>query len=222
MRVRTFFRLGGIAGRSVLDLASPHEREVTDEIARVHAFRMDGNVVGLIHMLDSDVRGRSKNSIVRDHAAVALGRMGDRRAIPYLMDMRDDPEEMVRFGVIQALGRLKAKEAEGFLLETLNDPSQLLRTSAASALGHIGAVDAIPVLRKLMDSDPDPVMRFHAVETLVILGDESARDRVPEVLSAFTNHDLAHERFRRLRDAVESGEELTPWVASWESNPMSD
>jgi HEAT repeat protein len=178
MRVRTLFRVGVIAGRSVLDLASPHEREVTDEIAKVDALRKDGNVVGVIHMLGSDVRGRSKNSIVRDHAAVALGRMGDPRAIPYLMEMRDDPEEMVRFSVIQALGRLKAKEAQGFLLERLNDPSELLRTSAASALGHIGAVDAIPTLREILDSDPDRVMRLVAVESLIILGDESARDRV--------------------------------------------
>jgi HEAT repeat protein len=221
MRVRTLFSLGRIASRSVVDLASPRGRQAVDEIARVHALRADGDVVGLIHMLDSDVRGRSKNSIVRDHAAVALGRMGDPRAIPYLMDMRDDPEEMVRFGVIQALGRLKASEAEGFLLETMNDQnqSQLLRESAADALGRIGAVDAIPALWTILDSDPDRVMRFKAVQALVILGDESARDRVPEVLGAFTERELEYENFKRLREAVENGEVLTPWVAEWESDP---
>src|SRR5947209_8046860 len=114
MRFR-WFRLAGFAIKSVSELAFKDDRRATDEIARVRALRMGGDVVGLIQMLDSDVRGRGKYTIVRDHAAAALGRMGDPRAIPYLMEMRHDPEEMVRFSVIQALGRLKAKEAEGFL-----------------------------------------------------------------------------------------------------------
>jgi hypothetical protein len=218
MKLRSLVLFAEVAVKTARNLAFKDERAVADEIARVRALRMEGNVVGLINMLDSDVRGRSNYLIVRDHAATALGRMGDPRAIPYLMAMRDDPEEMVRFGVIQALGRLKAKEAEAFLLESLNDQSQLLRTAAASSLAHIGATDAIPVLRKILDSDPDPIMRFHAVESLVILGDRVARDQVPEVLSAFKRRDLAHPRFKRLQKAVENDEALTPWVADWESN----
>src|SRR5258708_3246871 len=75
------------------------------DLGRVRELEIDRNVVGLIHMLDSDLRGRSDTSIVRDHAARALGRMGDPPAIPYLMEMRDDPEEHVRVGVWSAPGR---------------------------------------------------------------------------------------------------------------------
>jgi HEAT repeat protein len=202
-----------------LGLPSRHERKVKAEMARAHALHIDGNVVGLIHMLDSDLRGQSDHSIVRSHAAGRLGRIGDPRAIPYLMEMRDDPEEMVRASVIRALGRLKAKEAEGFLLETLDDPSALLRMSAASALGHIGAVDAIPRLWKSLDSDPDPEVRVQAVESLVILGDESARDRVPEALSKIQARTRELPRYQALREAADSGAPLAPWVSGWESNP---
>ena len=200
-------------------LTSGNYRKVADGLARVRALRVDGNVVGLIHMLDSEVRGRRDTLIVRDHAATALGRMGDPRAIPYLMELRDDPEEMTRFSVIQALGRLKAKEAEGFLLERLEDSSPLLRMTAATALGHIGAVDAIPLLRKSLDTDPDPYVRLHAVESLVILGDKPARDRVAEALNAVDPRTCEHPRYKALRKAAKTGDVLIPWVAPWESNP---
>lgn len=209
-----------LVGRNTLYLVSPHERKVTAEIARARTLHIDGNAVGLIHMLDSDLRGRSTSSIVRVHAVSRLGRLGDPRAIPYLVEMRDDPEEQVRFSVIQALGRLKAKEAEAYLLESLNDSSPLLRMTAASALGHVGAVDAIPVLRRSLDSDPDPYVRANAVEALVILGDESARARVAEALSAVERRSREHARYKRLQEAVESGEALTPWVSPWEDNPQ--
>src|SRR5262245_24556605 len=117
--IRGLLFLGKSAAIAARDSLSKHEREVTFEIARLDALATEGNVVGLIRMLDSDLRGRSDYSIVRGCAASRLGRLGDPRAIPYLMEMRDDPEEMVRFDVTQALGRLKAKEAEGFLLEGL-------------------------------------------------------------------------------------------------------
>ena len=198
---------------------SKRERKVTAEIEHVHALARDGDVVGLIRMLDSDVRGRSQSRIVRDHAATALGQLGDPRAIPHLVEMRDDPEEFVRFGVIQALARLKAKEAEEFLLATLDDPSPLLRMTAAEALGHLGELDAIPALRKTLDTDPDPHVRVHAVEALVILGDDQARDRVAEALSAVERRSREHPRYNRIQEAVDRGEPLTPWVSSWESNP---
>jgi len=114
---------------------------------------------------------------------------------------------------------LKAKEAEEFLLETLDDPSPLLRSAAATALGQIDAVDAVPRLSKHLDSEADPYVRLDTVESLVILGDELARSRVSEVLSAVTRRTREHPRFKRLQEAADSGEALSPWVARWESNP---
>jgi HEAT repeat protein len=218
MTLRLWYRWR-LAAASVRLLTSKNEREVAAEFLRLKAFEDDRNVVGMIHMLDSDVRGQSEHSIVRGQAAAALGQMGDPRAIPHLMEMRDDSEEQVRFSVIRALGRLKAKEAESLLLETLDDPSPLLRMSAASALGHLGAVDAIPRLRKSLDSDPDSEVRVTAVEALVILGDESARVQVPEALSEIDARTRELPRWRALEEAAETGEALAPWVSRWESNP---
>lgn len=71
----------------------------------------DRNVAGLIAALGSDVRG---------DAALALGRLGEPRAIPYLVEVvRDDPEPNVRMFAVHALGQLQAKEAEGVFVEAL-------------------------------------------------------------------------------------------------------
>lgn len=208
--------LGQCVDAFVLPLFSKNARRVVAESARVQELGRDRNVVGLIHMLDSDVRGRSDYSIVRGNAARTLGQMGDPRAIPYLMEMHDDPEEHVRAWVWSALGTLKAQEAVNFLVDGLKDPSELLRHTAAEALGHIGAADAIPALREALETDPDPYMRLTAVEALVILGDNSARDRVPDVLSAIDARTRERPRLKRLREAVETGEVLTPWVYPWD------
>ena len=145
--------------------------KVATEEARIAALQNDRNVAGLIQMLDSDVRGATKYSIVRGDAAAALGRIGDPRAIPYVTAMRHDPEEMVRFNVMWALGRLNTKEVEDALREGMTDESALVRMTAAEALGIVGAVDAIPLLRVALDSDPDPEVRLCAVESLMLLGD---------------------------------------------------
>jgi len=197
--------------------------KVDAEIDRVYESQRDGNVVSLIHLLDSDVRGLTQYSIVRSHAAGALGMLGDPRAIPYLIEKRHDPEEIVRIEVMMALSRFTTKETEAALSEGLRDPAAVVRMTAASALGRIGAVDAIPLLRGALASDPDPDVRFRAVESLVILGDESARDRVPEALRALPRDRLNHQRYRRLREAAASGEPLTPWVpaATRKRNPRS-
>jgi HEAT repeat protein len=190
--------------------------KVNAEIARVYALQSEGNVVSLIHLLDSDLRGATRYSVVRGHAVTALGKLGDPRAIPYLIEVRHDPEDIVRMDVMTALGQLGTKEAEDAVSEGLRDPAALVRMSAAEALGRMGAVNAIPLLRSASDSDPNPEVRLSAVESLVILGDESARDRVPEALGAISRRVRSHPRYKRLREVAESGEPLTPWVSAWE------
>ena len=190
-------------------------RKVRDEIYRALMFEKERNAVGLIHMLDSDLRGASKQFIVRGHAATLLGRLGDPRAIPYLMELRHDPEETVRVDVMTALGKLKAREAESVLIEALSESSWVVRGSAARALGRLGSAGAIPALWNVVDSDPDRWVRLDAIEALVILGDETARGRVPEALRAISWR-ARGDRWKRLRYAAESGEALSPYAFAWE------
>jgi HEAT repeat protein len=210
--------------RTAYMVVSPRERKVSAGILRVEALTDNHDVIGLIHMLDSDLQGRSVVSLrqtrsVRGHAVGALQQLGDPRAIPHLIEMRNDPEESVRQDVILALGHLHAPDAEPFLLEALEDPSPGVRGCAAASLGHVGAIQAIPLLWTLLDSDPDPGVQFSALEALVILGDPPSLDRVDRVLAALPNATRRLEPVTRVRDAVESGQPLTPWRAPRDGKP---
>ena len=190
--------------------------KVNAEQARVAALQNDGNVVGLIQMLDSDVRGVTQYSIVRGDAAFALGQLRDERAVPHLIEMRHDPEQMVRMQVMWALGRFKREPVEATLREGLADEATMVRESAATSLAQVGAADAIPLLRTMADSDPVAEVRLDAVEALVILGDETARDRVPDAIRALPWRMRRHPRVKRLAQVAASGEALTPWKHSWD------
>lgn len=212
-----FWRPLLLVAAGVLGLAGlAGSREVNAELARIVSLEKDRNVVGLISMLDSETRGRSKYSIVRDHAATALGRLRDPRAAPYLVERLSDPEEMVRFGAVSALGLLKVEETEGAVLKALADSAPVVRASAATALGRMGARAAIPNLREAVTSDPDRDVRLHAVESLVLLGDKDSRARVPEVLNRISWRLRGHPRWRRLAEVAVTGEPLTPWIAPYE------
>jgi HEAT repeat protein len=193
-------------------------KEVREEQLRIARLEQDRNVPGLINMLDSEVKGLTKLSISRDSAVWALGRLGDPRAIPYLEERVHDPEETVRWSAVHALGRMKATGAENTLRGALHDDAALVRMSAAEALGRIAARDAISDLREVAHGDHDSQVRLYAVESLVLLGDKGSRDHVVDALDAVPRRLRNDSRWRRLREVIETGDPLTPWVSGWEQH----
>jgi HEAT repeat protein len=178
------------------------------ELARIRSLENDGNVVGLIHELDSDVRGLTQYSIIRGHAANALGRLGDPRAVPYLVDLADDPEAIVRSDVFQALGRLHAHDAQSLLLDGLADPAPVVRMAAVEALGRLGDPTVLPRLWEVLDQDPDAEARMYAAESLALLGDENVASRIPQVLRDVGWRVRGHPRWKRLGEFAATGAPL--------------
>ena len=186
-----------------------------EELLRVGRHEKDRNVPGLIGDLSSG------KTLAREHAARVLARIGASEAAPHVAELADDPVDTVRMSAFKALGLLQASEYEGILVTGLDDPEAIVRSSAADALGQIGAGDAIPSLRRTLDSDPDPEVRLYAVESLVLLGDKRSRDRVPEALKAISWRVRLHPRWKKLRKAVENGEPLTPWAETGSWRPLT-
>jgi HEAT repeat protein len=85
----------------------------------------------LLWVLKADEESR-----VRQAAAVALGRIGDVRAVNPLRRATRDPEREVRRAAVEALGRIRAVPTARFLLRALGDRSWDVRSSAAEALGN--------------------------------------------------------------------------------------
>jgi hypothetical protein len=84
---------------------------------------------------------------VRVQAALVLGKLGDRRAVPSLLQALKDENETVRGIAATSLGRLGDRAAATGLLAATNDTSEFVRSQAKKALelvsGESGSV-ALP------------------------------------------------------------------------------
>jgi len=76
---------------------------------------------------------------VRRHAALSLGRVGiKKRAVEALVEVLNDPKELVRSGAAEALGELDDEEAIPHLEELLSDEDPKVVAAAEDALMKLG------------------------------------------------------------------------------------
>lgn len=125
----------------------------------------DDVVVDLFALLDEP------DAEVRTYATLALGLVGDPRAVPELMKRLDDPDTNVRFHVIEALGRLRDAEATDALLAVAETRDFFLAFAALDALALIGEPTIVPRLMPLLD---DPALSSAVASCLGLLGSEEA------------------------------------------------
>jgi HEAT repeat protein len=86
----------------------------------------------------TEVLKRSRSRIVRNNAAAALGRLGDKRASDALIEALADKNMFVRSTAAEALGEFKEKRAVEQLVKLLSsDPDLEVRESALEALHEI-------------------------------------------------------------------------------------
>jgi HEAT repeat protein len=129
-------------------------------LGEVRAQRAFPSIVRLLGDPDDEVRAK---------AATALGRIGDRRAVGYLLDhLLSDPAPFVRARISVALGQLGGPEVIERLVRALGDPAWWVRMRTVEALEHVGAIAEGPLLIALDDSDPE--IRIRAAVALERLG----------------------------------------------------
>lgn len=75
---------------------------------------------------------------VRLQAAAVLGKLGDREAVPALVQaLIEDKSELVRATCAEALGQLAADESRPALQAARSDPNPVVRTRAEAALSRV-------------------------------------------------------------------------------------
>ena len=99
----------------------------------------------------------------RRAAVVALGRIGDARAVPALLALLDENDREVLVAVAGALSRLGDRRAFEPLVRLLGHEDLSVRHAAIGALNSIGHPDMAARMRLLI-GDPDPVVRESAVK----------------------------------------------------------
>lgn len=117
-------------------------------------------LVAALKDLDDEVRAKS---------AGALGKLGDSRAVSYLLDhLLSDPAPFVRARIAGALGQFSDNEVIERLVRALGDPAWWVRMRSVEALEQIGPAAESPLLVAL--DDPDPEIRIRAAVALERLG----------------------------------------------------
>ena len=79
--------------------------------------------------------------------AVALGRLGERRALPELAEVLNSEHLLIRLAAIYALGRLGDPAAVPFLADALYDRDRLVVRAARDALLLLGDEAGLAALR---------------------------------------------------------------------------
>lgn len=129
-------------------------------LGEVGAARAFPALVRALTDLDDEVRAKS---------ASALGRIGDGRAVGYLLDhLLSDPAPFVRARIAQALGQFNQPEVVERLVRALGDPAWWVRMRSVEALEQVGAQAEGPLLLALDDADPE--IRIRAAVALERLG----------------------------------------------------
>ncbi len=106
---------------------------------------------------------------VRSRAAGALGKIGDRHAVPELIHlMLGDPVPYVRIQSVRALGAIGDPRALHHLIDSLKDGEWWVRVRVIEALEQLGERAVEPLLLAL--EDPDTEVRQRAAMTLERLG----------------------------------------------------
>jgi len=148
----------------------------------VLAFGTPGNFAAIPHVSAVLLR-LDEEALVRVAAAEALGRVGDRRALSFLSQALNDPDERVRFAAALAVGRIDADSNVARLEKSLRkDPSWWVRYAAASAMGSTGKTFTAGWLERAVCEDPSWQVRFQAVWALGELGTQRAATALGKAL----------------------------------------
>jgi len=187
------------------------------DLVRVRDYERETNVAGLLNSLDSD------SNDARGYAVCALGRLRVSNAIPRVEDLVRDPDKMVRMYACDVLGVLGATDAESQLVGALKDPDAVVREAAAGALCRIRTEANISrlrnALRPVAAADSVADVRFAAVESLLVLGDRTVIDQVPEVVRRLPwRVRRFNPRVTRVTEAAESGGQLSLEPPLWDTH----
>ncbi|MBI4431127.1 MAG: HEAT repeat domain-containing protein [Candidatus Omnitrophica bacterium] len=141
---------------------------------------------------------------VRSYMAMALGNLGDKRAIPLLE--KAIREEISGAGDIPiysmwALGTLKAAESASLLMDIAGSHDSAIRKTALFVLGSLESKEAIPLLKSaLEDSEID--IQWNAAFALARLGDASGQPLLRQLLDRSYYESFQDMSFQARSDAM--------------------
>jgi HEAT repeat protein len=145
---------------------------------RSDADDLEGLVPGMIDVFESADQDDPR---VRRYMALALGNVGDARAVPVLLGALSDDDPETRIYSIWALGSIGDKRALVPLLELAQDDDPGIRKMVVYSLGALRAEEARDTLRAALE-DYQMDVAWNAAIALAQLGDASGKERILQML----------------------------------------
>ena len=144
---------------------------------------------------------KSDDPRIRRYLAIVLGRLGDRRATPLLLDGLNDKDVENRVYAMLALGELRDPAAVPALAKLTTDPEKDVRKTAVYALGKINDPRAVPALAQALN-DQEADVRWNAAVSLAGFGDRRAVGALKEMLDRERLGRIAGMREDQKEDAM--------------------
>jgi HEAT repeat protein len=127
--------------KAIIEKMQDEEFQTLDEIVR-----MGDTAVGLLRKILVE----EKDPLIRQRAAVALGRIGAPESVQELRESLNDPVAPVVISALNALASMKAQGTEKDVERLLNSADTSVRRTAVKTLGSLGDPAAITALESVM------------------------------------------------------------------------
>ncbi|MBN8226856.1 HEAT repeat domain-containing protein [Corallococcus macrosporus] len=146
---------------------------------------------------------KEQDAAVLEAMAAALGHLGDPRAVPALLPLKDHPDAHVRFGVVMGLSGHRDAQALQALIHLSRDFDETVREWATFTLGsQAREVDTLELREALVErlSEDHPKIRGEALLGLALRKDARALEPLRRVLEEGVVTTLDVEAAQALED----------------------
>jgi|GEM_PF-1872313 len=109
-------------------------------------------------------------------AAEALGKIGDQKTVDLLRDILKGKDKYAIWAAAKALGKISDQEAVDFLINILSNKDAYSRWVAVVALQEIGDPKGVDALVEVLEKDKDEAVKRAAVSALGAIGDSKVVD----------------------------------------------
>ncbi len=153
--------------RQLIRLLSLENREIVD-LALAGLITMGNEATDLLF----ETLG-NPSPLMRGHAALALGRIGYKPAVPRLIDLLEDPDWQVRETAVNGLGLIQDATAIIPLVSCLSDTVPAVQNQATEALAGFGSL-AVDHLLDALAHEKDKFTLRQIIHCLGLIGNERA------------------------------------------------
>lgn len=133
----------------------------------------------------------TRNPLTLPEAVIALGRIGNKRAVPSLLMMLDHADAGLRARIAEALGRLGDRSALGKIISLLSDSDEAVQLCAVRAVQRIPDRRAARPLLAILSQTENSDLRCQAVIALAATGSEKV---IPALTALLPDADVELKR----------------------------